>query len=99
MDIALLLSLIGAVLSIVRPSRVSVWIYAAGAICYWIFIAAYIEVLWTLGSGFKLQYMTLWDVGPWLIGSTAALLAYSLLSYLKARTSTVLNSGEIAQSS
>lgn len=93
MDIALVLSLTGAVLSIVRPSRVSAWIYAAGAICYWIFIAAYIEVLWALGGGFELQYMTLWDVGPWLIGSTAALLAFALHSYLKAPTSMVCNSG------
>jgi len=98
MDIALVLSLIGAVLSIVRPSRVSAWIYAAGAICYWIFIAAYIEAMWALGSRFKLQYMTLWDVGPWLIGSTAALLAFSLHSYLNARISMICNSGGIVQS-
>jgi hypothetical protein len=87
MDVALILSLFGAVVSIVRPSRSSVWIYAAGAICYWIFIAAYIEVSWALGSRFRLQYMTAWDVGPCLIGSTAALLAYALHSYLKTSTS------------
>jgi hypothetical protein len=82
-DIAFILCLVGALLSVIRPSRVTLKIYAAGVICFWLYVAAYVEVSWVPRGRFGVHHVTIWDWVLALIGGLAAILTYSLNSIFK----------------
>jgi hypothetical protein len=64
LDLAALLSLVGAALSIVKPSKLSARIWGAGVVCYWIFIAGDVLMYWSLKVHSTLRYLGVWDLMP-----------------------------------
>jgi hypothetical protein len=85
LDFASLLSLIGAVLTTLKPSKISVRIWHAATICYWIFIAGEILIGWSLQLHLTLRYLRVSDLMPYVIGIVAILIAPSLSYYVEVR--------------
>jgi len=83
LDLAAVLSLIGAALSIVKPSKISVRLWAGAVVCYWMFIAGGILMSWSLQIRPTLRYLEVWDLVPYAIAILAALIGRSLCSYVE----------------
>jgi hypothetical protein len=83
LDFAALLSLIGAALSTLRPSKLSVRFWIVGTICYWSFVAGEILMRWSLQLHLTLRYVRVGDLMPYVIGIVAALVARSFSSYVE----------------
>jgi hypothetical protein len=83
LDFAALLSLVGAALSTLRPSKLSVRFWIVGTICYWTFAAGEIIVRWSLQLHLTLRYVRVDDLMPYVIGILAALVARFFSSYVE----------------
>jgi hypothetical protein len=82
-DAAAILCLVSAIL-LRKPSLRRVRLFIAGAICYWVYIAAHLAMISTLRGG-----LTLLDAVDYPIGIAAALAAFALYSYNKVRSAPV----------
>jgi len=91
-DIAAILSLIGAAISLLKPSRLGVRFCIVGTTFYWTFIAALLVVQQTLQIHLTLRYPTALDLMPYAIGIMAILIAHALYSYVRAREQSLCDS-------
>lgn len=82
-DASVVLCLVSAVLLIRKVSSFSVRLSIAGAISYWVYIAAHLLMISALRGGLRVEF-TLLDAVDYPIGVVAALIAYGLYSYTKA---------------